>query len=316
MKKNDVSIIILSYNPVLSKLLNTIKSAIVQKDVDFEVIVADDGSKNSFEKEITSFFNKNNFYNYKLVFNKQNNGTVKNALSGLKVASGEYVYLVSQGDYIFDEFVISDFYQFAKQNKAKVCFGDYVNYSLSDDLNINTDILFPPIVSVYQKGFKYYKTSFFLGGNIMGASFLRERIFAIESFENISKYSKYTEDTTSTAYALMNNIRVYYFQRKIVWYESNTGIHSSSDDWQKRMKRDVHNTYRALLAQYPHDRVLDAGVMLTGDILADANVFSQNARIFIKHPIICIRKKMINRLPKRVITVSEKEIEYLKSIIS
>lgn len=315
MSKTQVSIIILSYNPILDKLLNTIKSAICQKNVDFEIIVADDGSKDDFKSGVIALFSAYSFTNYKLVFNAVNNGTVKNAISGIKEACGEYVYLVSQGDYIFDEYAISDYYQFAKERNAKVCFGDYAGYSVANSLNIITDSLFPPITSVYNKPLKCYKTSFFLGGNILGASYFREREFALESFEYISKYSKYTEDGPSTAYALAKGIDVYYYPRKIVWYEIDSGISSGNDVWQKRINNDIHNAYKALSADYPHDRVLDAGVMLTENILNDAYGLKDTAKIFIKHPIASLRKKAINRMPKRTISVSEKEIEYLKSII-
>ena len=316
MKKSEVSIVILSYNPVIEKLINTIKSAIIQKNIDFEIVVADDGSKDDFKEIIVEFFRDNNFYDYKLVFNKTNNGTVKNAISGLKVASGEYVYLVSQGDFIFDEYAMSDYYSFAKKVNAKVCFGDYVGYSVSSGLKIHNDTLFPPITSVYEKKQKYYKTSFFLGGNILGASYFRERNFALKSFEHISKYSIYTEDGTSTAYALVNNIEVFYYPRKIVWYEVDSGVTSSGNVWQKRINSDIHNTYKSLLKEHPNDRLLDAGVMLTSYDLDEVNGLKVMLKIFLKHPIASIRKKIINRMPKRTIITTENDIAYLKNLIS
>ena len=316
MAKVDVSIVIVSYNPVIEKLINTIKSAIVQKSIDFEIVVADDGSKDDFKEIIVEFFRDNNFHNYKLVFNKTNNGTVKNVISGLRVASGEYVYGISQGDYIFDEYAMSDYYSFAKQHNAKVCFGDYVGYSVSSGLKIHNDTLFPPITSVYGKKLKYYKTSFFLGGNILGASFFRERDFALRSFEYISKHSVYTEDGTSTAYALVNNIEVFYYPRKIVWYEVDSGITSSGNVWRKRINTDINNTYKALLKEHPNDRILDAGVMLTSYDMDEVNGLKVMLKVFLKHPVASIRKKTINRMPKRTIITTENDIAYLKNLIS
>jgi tetratricopeptide (TPR) repeat protein len=66
-------------------------------------------------------------------------------------------------------------------------------------------------------------------------SSLNEYVDRLKSFEHICKYSIYTEDGTSTAYALVNNIEVFYYPRKIVWYEMDSGVTSSGNVWRKRI---------------------------------------------------------------------------------
>ena len=130
----QVSIIICTYNPDLRKLLTSVKSVVVQTGVEFEIIVTDDGSKIDYFNDIKAYFADIRFTEYSLIKNIDNLGTVKNVLNALKHARGEYVFLNSPGDYVFDSTVISDFYEFAKKNNADICFGDYIPYFLEEKI--------------------------------------------------------------------------------------------------------------------------------------------------------------------------------------
>lgn len=130
MSTYDVSVICLAYNADINKLLTTLKSIIYQENCNFEVIVADDGSKNNYRELIEKYFRKNNFVNYKLVLNTKlntkNHGTVENLISGLDVASGKYVKQISPGDYLFDQYTLSKVFDFAEKISANLLFGDAV----------------------------------------------------------------------------------------------------------------------------------------------------------------------------------------------
>ena len=63
MNTKQVSIIICNYNPDLLKFERTVRAAIRQKEVDFEIIVTDDGSTNDYFDEINTIFEKYNFNN-------------------------------------------------------------------------------------------------------------------------------------------------------------------------------------------------------------------------------------------------------------
>ncbi|MBR4342246.1 MAG: glycosyltransferase [Lachnospiraceae bacterium] len=96
----DISIIIITYNPIWDKLVKTLdSSSIVQKKISFEVIVCDDGSDIKFKEELQKYFSVKSFKEYKLIFHDRNNGTVSNFYSGLKLASGKYTKVISPGDY-------------------------------------------------------------------------------------------------------------------------------------------------------------------------------------------------------------------------
>ena len=294
----NVSIIVLSYNPNLISLKRTIRSAIFQKNIDFEIIVSDDCSKNNFHKEIEQLFIDNGFYNYKINKNNCNVGTVKNILSALKLAKGEYVYCISQGDMLFDDNTISDFYHFSKNKSAKICFGDYLGYNCMDDkVNIFDAKIYPRITGAYSKGFKIYKNTFLLNDYILGPSYFRERSFFEKALTQISKTSVYVEDSTTTAYALTMGVEVYYYPRKIVWYEIGIGISQGANSkLMKQVDIDILKTLDSLVEKYPKDRTLKAGRDIRLQINRNSSIFS----LIIKYPFLfvkrfCYRKILKNR---------------------
>ena len=94
----ELSIVILTYNSSFENLMKTLESSLNQDEINFEIIIADDGSKENHEKEIRDYFLAHDFTNFQLVLNRQNRGTVQNLLSALDVARGEYVKPISPGD--------------------------------------------------------------------------------------------------------------------------------------------------------------------------------------------------------------------------
>ena len=57
----DVSIIVIMYNPAWDKLLRTLNSILDQRNVRYEIIICDDGSREQFNQELISFFSSRNF---------------------------------------------------------------------------------------------------------------------------------------------------------------------------------------------------------------------------------------------------------------
>lgn len=298
----DVSILVLSYRPALQKLLTSLKAAIQQVGVRFEVIVSDDGSETDYFHEIEAFFEKNHFKDYRLIKNSVNVGTVRNIYGAVLQSSGKYIYLNSPGDYLFDPKAMSDFFRFAESRKADICFGDYISYTTADDggVRFDTRAYHPSNVEVFSRGIRNYRTDFFIGWGILGASYFRSREFALESLDFAARYSKFTEDGTTTAYALLKNIPVYYYPRKIVWYENGTGISANGFS---RVKQDFLNTYRALLKRYPRSRILKAGLFFHENEDNPRCLY----KLAVRFPLISARKRMLGRLPKRTVSLSDRE---------
>ncbi len=112
MKSNNikVSIIIVHYN-VKKELFECIQSIYKSKPkTTFEIIVVDNDEKKNIKKDLISKFPK-----VKYVENK-NNGWGGGTNKGLKIAKGEYIYLLNP-DTIFLNNALDEVYNFAKERK-------------------------------------------------------------------------------------------------------------------------------------------------------------------------------------------------------
>lgn len=318
-KEIQVSVIVLSYNPKSDKLFGTLNAAIAQKEVDFEVVVCDDGSKENHFDEIRKFFEEKHFTDYVLVENTQNQGTVKNYLSGLKAASGKYTFATSPGDYIFDEYTIRDFYKFASKRKSLICFGNAVYYHMENEMpHISRQLNIPyrPKLFNEAKSKNEAEIDFYFEGRILGAMFLRERNTAIKYVEIIAPFSKFVEDATSSAAALADGVMIDYFDRNIVWYEYGTGVSTQSLDspWAKITDSDYHNTLLALKKMYPKDRVVKAAAL----VATCKNKWLRRIVRIVKHPVISVKvlqhKKYPVRMTDKTDELENKLKDYIKNI--
>lgn len=242
-KKIQVSVIVATFNPDIDKLELTINSVLKQKDIEYEIIICDDGSLVDYSKELQQIFCKNAFTNYKLINSNTNNGTVINCYNGIKESSGEYVYLISPGDYLYEKTTLFDMYSFALIKNADIVFGDALFYSNIDGI-INTEIkglnapfFIKPFLS--KNGVIHYQDFFNCGNYILGATILRKQEIALKYLGEFVGISKYVEDYSSNGSAILDEKSIYYFNNYVVWYESSTGIsNQKSDKWQKLINSD------------------------------------------------------------------------------
>ena len=248
----EVSVIVVTYNPVWEKYRRTIISIIKQKHIKVEVILCDDGSKTDNLEQIKSLMEECSFIDYKIVKNKDNVGTVKNLFSGLEVAEGAYIYAISPGDYLYDENVLHDLYVFAMKDNKPIVFGDAVYYQDYDTrvmLAQGVNAL-PFNVNVFNQDVNMKKQflGFMLCGNyILGATFFRRRDVALKYMRKIIGICKYVEDTSSSAYALADNVQHFHYNKYVVWYECETGISNNKNEkWTSLLEKDYAACYELL----------------------------------------------------------------------
>ena len=86
-----VSILLLTYNSDWERVRLTLQGIMKQDYRNYEILVADDGSKDNLKEKFIAYFAEQGFDRYQLILNEENHGTVKNILSGLEKASGYYV---------------------------------------------------------------------------------------------------------------------------------------------------------------------------------------------------------------------------------
>lgn len=253
--KYDFSVIVATYHPDKAKILATLNSIVMQKNVRFEVIIADDGSPDFFEPEICAFMEQHAFSDYRIIAHEKNQGTVLNLYDAVAAASGMYIKGISPGDYLYDENTLSALYQFMEQHGAKAAFGDMVFYSDNDGLKV-LPMLHPVDNEIYLPDSPHYtcerikKHLLVFGDLICGASMVFQREAFMEGLETIRNTVIYAEDTVIQLMALQK-LRLYRIPRYIVWYEHGSGISTNSErGFAKRIQDDFFLFYEMLRRTY------------------------------------------------------------------
>lgn len=286
----DVSVVFVQYNPDIKKTLLSLYALINQKDVNFEIIIADDGSKEDYFEEIQLFFFMNNFSNYQLHKNNPNVGTVKNFLSGIELCKGEYVRGCSPGDILKDEYVLRDSFDFASKHKARCIFSKAVYYHKShseykvfskhmDPIKPNAfNWVMPRLVGKYSLFNRYW---------ILGASMFLRKDYANKYFRAIEITSRLVEDNTTALYSVMNGERIIYFDRVTLWYEADAPTTDKKQSTSRsQIEKDFAMTLQMIDEKFSKDALYD---------FARAN---QNRYIrILKHPYIKICSWIFNHLP-------------------
>ena len=312
----QVSVIVLTYNPDPAKLRQTLTAAARQREVDYEILISDDGSARKDFSFLPTFMQQLGVENWRLLDNAENKGTVQNCLSAVREAQGDYVFLTSPGDYLFDDFVLRDCYRFAEKHQASLCFGDAVFYSAADGQPRVTQTygtpaqpqLYAPTVSKARM-----KAAFFGGSWVIGASYFRRRTVALSYLEKIASGSVYTEDTTSTAAALACGERLCYVARNVVWYEDGTGVSTSANQrWKEVLAKDLVQSYTQLKAEHPKDPYVD---ILYRNVV-ETNRTKRIVGKLLRHPLLFVRILLCKRAKKIPLAYTAEDMQRLTELLS
>ena len=256
---HEVSVVVVTYNPDYSKLFQTLYSIIVQKDVDFEIIVSDDGSK-SFDKEkVEGWFKENKFTKYTIVDNKENKGTVCNAFSGYSAATGKYIKQLSPGDYLHNDKVLAQMLSYMKEKDVRLCFGKVQAYAVEEN---SEKIIFrtynaPADLNPYiQEDKKKIQENYLIKRDyVCGMAFLGERDLLVHYLSKLVNQVKYAEDCMYI-YIIAADVDVAFWENYVIWYEVGTGISTSgSDIWSKRIYDDNKKCFELIKDELPKWKV-------------------------------------------------------------
>ena len=238
----NVTVLVVAYKPNYHKLFLTLKSIIAQKDVSFDIVIADDGTPDLDREGICKWFAENGFSDYQITALPENAGTVKNVENGLKCCSGKYLKLISPGDFLYDEWTLKSFYDFCECNQYEIAFGHSVYYSYeNDNLQVYPKLHYPIILKPYRKDcFKKAKYNFLVFGDfILAPSYFVKADLFKKYYMQIVDRTKFAEDTM---YILMiaDGVEPRFLDRPIVWYEYGTGISTSGDSkWISLIVKDI-----------------------------------------------------------------------------
>lgn len=248
----DFSVIVLCYNPNYESLIKTIVSIIKQKEVSFEIIICDDGSRINYESKLKRWFSEHSFnIPVKYVFNQENRGTIINYLSGIQVADGKYIKPISPGDYLFDNHTLELYKNIFKSTKSDIVFSDAVYYSNDSIVKkrqypetriiFNTDRL-PELYCIY--GF------YFLGATICAT----KRVL-IKYLNVVEGKVLYLEDYSMMTMALLDGACINGVERPCIWYEYGDGI-STNSKGNKRINDDSETMRTMLSNLYPENEIV------------------------------------------------------------
>ena len=255
----EVSVVVPTYHSDTNKLFMTLLSIINQVEVSYEIIVSDDGSGDFQGQRVIDFFANYSFKNYVLMINSENQGTVSNLLGAFEISKGEYISCISPGDMLFCDTTLNEFYQYAQNNRLDICFGNAIHYNMKN--NVVVEIMksnLPLKPQLYNANTKTVKemSAHLRSNSINGTTYMRKRECALQSFQWVSKYSKYVEDTTTLQYYLALDDKIGYLNHNYTWYETGGVSTSNNQNWLNRLRNDITNTLAGLKDSFPDDKVI------------------------------------------------------------
>lgn len=250
----DISVVVVAYNPDWKQMKSTLESVIKQKEISYEIIIADDGSKDNLKGKLSEFFNERQFSNYKFVLNSENRGTVCNLMSGLEVAEGEYIKDISPGDELYTETALRDSLKYMKDNGYVWSFSEAIYYSEVDGdgrKKIISGEAFPNDISPYKKGnvLKARWNYVVLGDFALGATMLCKTKTQYDYCKKIVNRVKYAEDNIWRM-MMFDGVEFGYYPYVTMLYEYGTGVSTSGNDkWARRLKDDLNATDEIMFAR-------------------------------------------------------------------
>ncbi|EQB88375.1 hypothetical protein M918_04335 [Clostridium sp. BL8] len=138
-----ISVIIPVYN-VEKYITKTMESLISQTLKEFELILVDDGSKDS-SIELAEGILKGSHINYRVI-KKVNEGVSRARNTGIDIAQGTYIYFLDSDDYIEDT-LLEKMYHCAQKERAQVVFCGYTH--ISDEVEHNSNFI-KPLLKVHK----------------------------------------------------------------------------------------------------------------------------------------------------------------------
>lgn len=244
----DVSIVVLTYNPRTSKLIGTLKTIIAQKDINMQIVVADDGSKVFPRKEIDELFVQTGFTDFAYSINEENVGTVMNCYNALSCCEGKYIKHISPGDELRSPDTMDRWLSAVTAADAAWSFGEVDFYREGTDKEPVDKPRRPLVVSSYKKGntAECRKNYVLYNDLCIGAATMVRKDILEKYLKKITGKVKYGEDNI---YRLMmaDGVCPLYFEDSVVYYEYGDGISTSDDSpFTRKLREDMSVTTKMM----------------------------------------------------------------------
>ncbi len=253
MKKVVFSILIAIYEAEWDALKMTLDSIASQSFRDYEIIVADDGSVNNNKVELEAYFADKDI-SHKLVFNKKNQGTLKNELSALSLAVGKYIKSLGQGDLLFDKDTLKRWVGFIKRNNYPDYFISLIQgFEIKEGVKKDKYFEHPFDLLAYMNydTNKIVRNLIYYSDNVSGVAMICKKDFYERYLCDIKGVVTYEEDIFQVKAALDGSYPLIYKDYG-VWYENSSGISTNVfSGYRKKLIEDTNNFYNYLYELYP-----------------------------------------------------------------
>lgn len=234
-----VSVIVGAYRPNLHKLLLTLRSILLQKECSYEIILTDDGSKENYFAEVKDFFARASFCDYKLLPSEKNQGTVLNVWKALQVAQGEYIRLISPGDFLHGFFALRGWVQFMdKRPEVAMSFCDAIYYHFEGGEIVPTSEFAHPQHTCAFAGGGSLKPYLLCNDICLGAATMSRTKSLKKYFPSMLHKVLFAEDNVYRIMAYAGEVFTFY-PTSAVLYEYGTGISTSRNSfWAEKIHQD------------------------------------------------------------------------------
>lgn len=253
--KPDISVIVTVYNQAFPSVILTLDSIVRQKNVDFEIVIADDCSRHDYAAELEEYFSAQSFDGYTYVRHDANYKTVGNLLHALDHCRGRYVKEIGTGDALFDEHVLHDIVRFCNDRGVEIGFGSMRQYNNEGESLAVGEYNAPKNAHSYES--ESHKELF------RHQLSLADWIPAPAQFYTTQRYKqlldrlynefgvRYCEDFTATI--ALEEQTIPYLDRPLIWYEFGVGISTTGGkESVRRLYRDHESFYQTELKLHPN----------------------------------------------------------------
>ena len=255
-EKFEFTIQIVTYNPQWDKLRFTLDAILLQSFKNYEIQIVDDGSEDCLEELIKEYVATHRIVNFQHIKNKQNQGTVKNIISGLERAQGKYVCCFGPGDSFATIDALKMVHSYLDSNSFEACWSP-VQPFVCDDTGKRKEVYRakPLDIDAYREYHvnRIYENMIVYSDQAHGASMIMTRDKWLKYLCLIVDKVKYAEDLALVLLALEEE-PVHLLDEVLIYYEVGEGISTRKDqEWINLLNEDLNCLYRLAGEMFPNN---------------------------------------------------------------
>ena len=263
--KPEISVVITTFNQPFKVVRRSLDSVLLQEDVRFELIIADDHSSEDLTALYEAYFKNRDFSSYQILRHERNVKTVLNLAHALSLASAPLTKAIDAGDLLYSEHTLRDIVDFSVAHDILVGFGNITRFwTDSSGALLQATYQAPRDKAAFDAGLSQDRRAIFLHQMNTAdwipapAQFYRTEYYQNLLYRLSSDYGvAYCQDFT-TVLALIDT-PIFYFDAPIYWYEWGTGISTNGSlASRKRLYADHLSFYQAMRREMPFGLSLNA----------------------------------------------------------